>query len=697
MKINNYKSGKTGHVNFMIFFAIYFLLNIKVSVAVQSIYRVQDSLIKCASIKNGSEKVDALNQLSEYTSIFSATTSRIYAEKALNLSGEIKYTLGMARSYGNLALIYLYSGESQRAISINERAITIFREEKEIESLYRALLRQAGFYQYLNNNSKVIEIYLEAMNYATESGRNDRMATVSTSLGLYFLVIGDNNNAKYYLSKALLYAKMSNMPDYTGFANCAMADYYSIIKQNQGAWDYYQRAEQILISAGDRGKLTTCYVHMGNHMVNNGQYDTAVIYYEKALELDKILGNVIDQSTVYTSLAHVYQHRKQYDKALKYQKMALKLRQDFGHVSLTGSSYTNIGTVYTLLKDYPMAHYYYKQGLRIAHQTHRIDYVKFNYQRIYDLFLAQKNYRKALEYNLLIRAINDSILQNESQQKYAEFQYKYENEKKLQNIDFLTKENEIQKLNLQQTTFTIYVMAATLALLIIIGVLLYHQSKLRAKHRHMELEQKLLRSQMNPHFIFNALISIQSFIFRNESSEAAHYITSFARLIRLVLSNSREEFITLQREIDTLSNYLSLQKMRFENKFDYNMEVDTALETELIKIPPMLAQPFVENAIEHGIFEMGWPGKITINIYESHKNILIEVLDNGVGHSNEKTENKESTNSPGARVTLITEERIANLNRKYKRKIKLQITNLLDENKNPSGTKVLLTIPEQEV
>jgi LytS/YehU family sensor histidine kinase len=412
--------------------------------------------------------------------------------------------------------------------------------------------------------------------------------------------------------------------------------------------------------------------------------------------LDKILGNVIDQSTVYTSLAHVYQHWRQYDKALKYQKMALKLRQDFGHLSLIGSSYTNIGTVYSLLKDYNLAHYYFKQGLKIAQQTHRIDYIKFNYQKIYDLFLAQKNYQKALEYNLLIRAINDSILKDESQRKYEEFQYKYENEKKLQNIDFLTKENEIQKLNLKQTKFTIYVMAATLALFIIIGILLYHQSRLRARHRHMELEQKLLRSQMNPHFIFNALISIQSFIFRNESSEAAHYITSFARLIRLVLSNSREEFVTLQREIDTLSNYLALQKMRFENKFDYNMEVNNGLETELIKIPPMLAQPFVENAIEQGIFEMGWPGKIAIKISESSKNIHIEVLDNGIGRSNENTENDESGNSPGARVTLITEERIANLNRKYKRKIRLQITPLFDENSNPSGTRVLLIIPEQE-
>jgi LytS/YehU family sensor histidine kinase len=193
---------------------------------------------------------------------------------------------------------------------------------------------------------------------------------------------------------------------------------------------------------------------------------------------------------------------------------------------------------------------------------------------------------------------------------------------------------------------------------------------------------------MNPHFIFNALIAIQSFIFKNESSEAAHYITSFARLIRLVLSNSREEFVTLNREIDTMSNYLSLQKMRFVNKFDYSLVVDPDLETDLIKIPPMLAQPFVEDSIEQGIFDKGWPGRIVVNICEKDNNILIEVLDNSIG----RTKDKESNEFP---ATRLTEERIANLNHKHQRKIRLHLTDLFDENRKPCGTKVLLIIPEQ--
>ncbi len=679
-----------------IFLLLFVVLNLRILYAVSSTGQIPDSLLKLASNAKGTEKVDALNQLCEYSLTFSPSQARSYNVQALRLSVDLKYTLGMAKAYENLASITIYQGEFQSAINIIKRAIRIYRHLKEYESLYRSLLRLAGLYQYINNNTKVMETYLDAMALATESGRVDHQSTVCQFLNWYFLSINDIENSKYYASKAMLYARISKKTDLIGLSNCAMADYYSAIKQNKPAMEYYNKSLKVLSSITEKSKMATVYTHLGNHLVHNVLYDSAICYYKKALEINKLQNDIISQTNVYSNIAHVYQQRKLLNIALKYQKMALKMRQDFTHVSLTGSSYTNIGTVYALLKEYPKALYYYTAGLKIARKTGRTDYVKFSYKRIYDLYIARKDYQKALEINLLISAINDSILNDESQQKYEEFQYKYENEKRIQNIDFLTRENEIQKLGLKQTQFTIYVLAITLILFNTIGILLYYQSKLSTRHKRMELEQKLLRSQMNPHFIFNALIAIQSFIFKNESSEAAYYITSFARLIRLVLSNSREEFVILQREIDTLSNYLSLQKMRLENKFDYSFIIDPSLETELIKIPPMLAQPFIENSIENSIFGMESPGKIVVSISEKNNNILIEVTDNGIGRQKSKEVSKRPGKEPQSFATQITEERIENLNRKYKRKIDLQITDLFDKTMLPSGTKVLLIIPEQD-
>jgi tetratricopeptide (TPR) repeat protein len=692
---NTYKKAEHTLIKVVVL-VIFFVMNIHWLFATAFSKQVQDSLLKTIKTSTGIEKVDALNQLSENSLIFSIAEAGSYAQQALKSAQNIKYNLGIAKAYENLALTDTYRGEFHTAIETIEKSIRIYKQLKEYESLYRSLLRLAGLYQYLNNNTKVIETYLQAMNMATENSRLDQQATVSQSLSNYFITIGDYNNAKFYVSKALLYAKMSNKPDCIGLTHCAMADYYSAVKQSKEALSYYHSSLQILASCNETGKISMCLVRLGNHLVNNLQYDSALVYYSKALELNILLNDVAGQANVYTSRAHVYQQLKQLNKALKYQKMALKLRQDYGHISLIGSSFTNIGTVYTLLTDYPKALYYFNEGLKIARKTHRTDYVKFNYQRIYDLYIAQKDYQKALEYNNLISVINDSILKNESQQKYSEYQDKYENEKKLQNIDFLTRQNEIQKLSLNQIHFTIYILIAALVLLFIIGILLFYQSKLNTRHRQMELEQKLLRSQMNPHFIFNALIAIQSFIFKNESSEAAHYITSFARLIRLVLSNSREEFVSLQREIDTLSNYLSLQKMRFDNKFEYSLIVDPNLETEIINIPPMLAQPFVENAIENGVYGMGRPGKIVLSIREEDTNILIEVIDDGIGHTVGDQINLKSGKSQESPAMRITEERIANLNRKYQRKIRLQVLHTFDEKKQPNGTKVLLIIPEHE-
>jgi LytS/YehU family sensor histidine kinase len=307
--------------------------------------------------------------------------------------------------------------------------------------------------------------------------------------------------------------------------------------------------------------------------------------------------------------------------------------------------------------------------------------------------LTQQNFKKALECNLIVSSINDSILKTEIQQRFAEIKDKQDNERKQRAIAFLTKENEIQKLSLKQTSLAIYVMTISLFLLIIIGVLLIFQARLKARHKQMDIEQNLLRSQMNPHFIFNALIAIQSFIYKKNSSEAARYLTNFARLIRLVLSNSQEEFVTLKREIDTLSNYLSLQKLRFDDKFDYSLIIDPEINTENIKIPPMLAQPFVENAIEHGILGLDSPGRIMINFSFVTNSVLIEITDNGIGREKGREMRKKTDKSHESYGTRITEERIHSHNRKYSSKLRLTITDLFDENNKAAGTKVVLSIP----
>jgi len=220
---------------------------------------------------------------------------------------------------------------------------------------------------------------------------------------------------------------------------------------------------------------------------------------------------------------------------------------------------------------------------------------------------------------------------------------------------------------------------------------------LKKEKFNIELEQKLLRSQMNPHFVFNSLTSIQNYVLGNHSFKASHYLAKFSKLLRLILENSRNNTITLQREVQTLDHYLNLQKIRYEDKFEFQLAVDPSLDQEAIKIPPMLTQPFVENAIEHGFKPADYRGKLTVRIEGKNDYIKAIIEDNGIGIRGSQRLRDQSENVHQSLATRISEERIKNINRFNKRKIILYIEDLGEAfEASPlarSGTRITIWIP----
>lgn len=214
-----------------------------------------------------------------------------------------------------------------------------------------------------------------------------------------------------------------------------------------------------------------------------------------------------------------------------------------------------------------------------------------------------------------------------------------------------------------------------------------------------DLEQKSLRLQMNPHFIFNSLNSIQSFIVNNDSDKATLYLAKFAQLMRLILSNSREPFVPVKDELKALVYYMDIENLRFENKFDYSINIDPEIDDDFIGIPPMIIQPYVENAIHHGIINKQGRGRITITLSLKDKDdaVLCVVEDDGVGR--EKAE--ELKNLTGlkhkSQGMIITKERLEILNKQVKGKISVSVIDLKNENGNTCGTKVEIIIPFIEI
>lgn len=244
-----------------------------------------------------------------------------------------------------------------------------------------------------------------------------------------------------------------------------------------------------------------------------------------------------------------------------------------------------------------------------------------------------------------------------------------------------------------------FIISSVLLLFLVLSLamyLFYRQRLIRKEHESNLKEdinkyrQQALNKQLNPHFIFNSLNSIQKYILKNDRMKSSNYLSKFAALMRSNLNNSLSNLITIEKELEALTLYLDLEAMRFDNKFEYKININNQ---ELLKnkIPPMLIQPYVENAIWHGIMHSDKQGEILINFDKQENIILISITDNGVGRRNNQNQNIERKHKSVG--TNLTENRIEVINSLYKTEMTLKYIDLKDENQTNSGTKVILSIP----
>lgn len=236
----------------------------------------------------------------------------------------------------------------------------------------------------------------------------------------------------------------------------------------------------------------------------------------------------------------------------------------------------------------------------------------------------------------------------------------------------------------------IYSLIGGLVLLLITGFMMYKYIKQQRLANNL-LALKSLRSQMNPHFIFNALNSVNSFIATNDERTANKYLSDFSHLMRSVLENSEEDFIPLKKEIELLDLYTKLEHFRFQDKFDYSIKVDESIDVDEFQIPPMLLQPYIENAVWHGLRYKTEKGHLNIEILPKSKDeIAIVITDDGIGRERSKalkTANQKKQNSKGMNNI---KKRVAILNEMYKDKVDVTIEDFQDL--TDVGTKVVVTL-----
>lgn len=232
----------------------------------------------------------------------------------------------------------------------------------------------------------------------------------------------------------------------------------------------------------------------------------------------------------------------------------------------------------------------------------------------------------------------------------------------------------------------------SITILLVYSFIVRRENDLKKENRNIELQQRLFRLQMNPHFIYNSLLAIQNFIYKHDPKEAGNYLSDFAQLFRQILYNSKSEFITIDKEIDTLNLYLKLQQLRYPDKFTFNINIDEKIDIETVMIPPMLAQPMIENALEHGLFYKKGKGNILIKFIKNNSQLVFEVEDNGIGLTLAK---KMGISRPDHKSSAleITRERIKILGKQYGFFANFEIRELKDNHGKVTGTKVMFTLP----
>ncbi|MDY8136715.1 histidine kinase [Aquimarina sp. 2201CG5-10] len=377
---------------------------------------------------------------------------------------------------------------------------------------------------------------------------------------------------------------------------------------------------------------------------------------------------------LYRMNGNLHFYEQNYTEVLKYYKTVLELSKEIKeyHNYNLLESYNNLTLTYLTTEEYDIAGKYLDSTKAIITPNSDADYVaKYHRYRFRHNYRTKKNEDELItEYDNLLE---ESRKQHQKKIDEELFALKSANEK--EKIAIAAK-NESELKNIKLIALLIFS-----GLLLLIGYLLYRQRRYRFHKQEIQIQQRLLRAQMNPHFTFNTLSVIQNQIEENQEG-AVDYLLRFSRLLRLILENSIHNYVQIENELELLGKYMDLQLLRFPDKFEYNISLENFEEENLMFIPPMLIQPFVENSIEHGFLGIQHKGQIDITLRLQSKYVHCTIEDNGVGLD---TTNKGYKNSVS--VKLISKF-------VYKTtKQKISILNKKDSNVNKSGVLVEFLIP----
>lgn len=616
-----------------------------------------DSLKRVYKVtKIDTSKVGILNKLASKFKEINPDSTAYYGKKALSLSTKLNYPFGQANAELNIGNTSIITGNYTDAKSHFSKAKTIF------ESLL--------------DNQKENEIYIYGL------------ARCYSSLGVIFSQEGNYFESLDNYQKGLqLYLKINHKSGISKSYNNIGVVYKSRGKTIK-ALEYFKKSFKIQEEIGEQTMPVTL-TNIGVIYFENHKLPEAYSYYSKAEKLFKTIENKRGLALLQNYWGDYYSKTKSKDKAEAYYTKALNLYQSIQNKFGASLAMYNLGTLYFEQKKLAQALLVATQSLNYAKEIGILDQIYHSEKLISDIYFAQNQPALSLEHYKNYSIARDSLNTLESTQKFDRAEMDFEYQKK---------ETLFKEKNKREHLLLVFSIIGFLLLIGLILVLINrHQVKKRLtlQKEVAEYEQKALHLQMNPHFVFNCLGSISSFIVQNGTDSALKYLSKFSKLMRLTLEYSKDALIPIDKEIESLQNYLELEQLRFHDKFNFKIQSSDSVEFNM-GLPPLLIQPFVENAILHGLVPKDGNGLIIIDFDVQNDQLVCTIWDDGIGITKSAAIKENSMKAHKSMALEITKKRLEIMEATISKSAQIEIKEL-EENNTVVGTKVTLRLPIQYI
>ena len=575
------------------------------------------------------------------------------------------------------------------------------------------------------NTNKTVSLL---QNIDTNNITNNQKLEIYTTYVNYYLKIENIDSARIFNKKRLEYAiKLNSLKDIVNAKNnmgellCKQGEFKEGMQLLSESYQLSSKIKDRVVRANVLSNLAYVYYSYNNknksvellcealkiysdqkdtinmsYMNNNigilyktmGHYNKSVEHLNQSFYLASKIADTLGVASACNNMGNIYHLLNNDKEAIKYLRKSLYFYKSINRDEL--SLYSNLGAVYKSMGIMDSSMYYLNYALSTAKVQNDNKKIISLLKEISEYYKDNNQWKEAYYYSNQYCNYKESTYEKELPEIIDRIKAESDLKNQKETIRLLNEKNNYQKLYLHQKNMAILALIATIVILILLGKNLYRRKKEENIRKRLMLEQKLFRSQMNPHFFFNSLSNIQAFLLNNNTRQAVKYIARFARLMRQTLENSVKNLITFENELDNLENYLALQQIRHNNCFDYQFNINQDIDIQTLLIPPMLLQPFVENSIEHGLRHLkNRKGKLTIDIFTKEKAIQVFIIDNGIGREQAEKINGQLRTDHTSYGIDITKERLMMLDSKSE----LNIIDLYDNQNNNCGTKVEIRIP----